>query len=151
MIYKVIMSVKRIQKELQMFSKDPPFGISVEGEDLRTWKGFMQGPEGTPYEGGNWTLSIEFPERYPMKAPQVNFVTRIAHPNIDESGNICLDILEDRWSPALTVAKVLLSISSLLMDPNPSSPMRGDLADLYTTDLDKYNETVQEETRTYAM
>ena len=69
MIYKVIMSVKRIQKELQMFSKDPPFGISVEGEDLRTWKGFMQGPEGTPYEGGNWTLSIEFPERYPMKAP----------------------------------------------------------------------------------
>ena len=148
------MSVKRIQKELMMFSRDPCHGISVEcpdEADQRTWSGSIDGPPGTPYEGGRWTMSITFPERYPMKPPVIRFMTQVAHPNVGEDGQICLDILDNRWSPALTVAKTLLSISSLLMDPNPSSPMRGDLADMYHADRDEYTRYIEEETKKYAM
>jgi len=77
------------------------------------------GPEGSPYAGGVFFLKIQFPQDYPFKPPKVTFRTRIYHCNINSQGAICLDILKDNWSPALTTSKVLLSICSLLTDPNP--------------------------------
>ncbi len=87
------------------------------------WQGTIVGPEGTPYEGGVFYLNIQFPIDYPFRPPKINFVTKVYHPNINLDGSICLDILKDQWSPALTISKVLLSISSLLTDPNPESPL----------------------------
>jgi len=78
------------------------------------------GPEGSPYAGGIYFLKINFPEEYPFKPPKIVFRTRVYHCNINARGEICLDVLKDNWSPALTISKVLLSICSLLTDPNPS-------------------------------
>lgn len=78
-------------------------------------------PGFSPYSGGVFFLNIHFPSDYPFKPPKVNFTTKIYHPNINSQGAICLDILKDQWSPALTISKVLLSISSLLTDPNPGT------------------------------
>ena len=75
---------------------------------------------GSPYAAGVFFLDIVFPTDYPFKPPKIQFKTRIYHCNINSNGQICLDILKDQWSPALTIAKVLLSISSLLTDANPS-------------------------------
>ena len=89
-------SIKRIQKELKDFIKDPPVGLSAALEDeknQRKWKATIDGPEGSPYEGGKFILTITFPEEYPFKPPQVRFVTKIYHSNISSSGSICLDIL----------------------------------------------------------
>jgi ubiquitin-conjugating enzyme E2 D/E len=63
------------------------------------------GPDDSPYSGGVFFLNINFPTDYPFKPPKVNFVTRIYHPNINQNGAICLDILKDQWSPALTISK----------------------------------------------
>lgn len=61
----------------------------------------------SPYSSGVFFLSIAFPTDYPFKPPKVNFTTRIYHPNINANGSICLDILRDQWSPALTISKGL--------------------------------------------
>ena len=81
------------------------------------------GPDDSPYSGGVYFLNIHFPTDYPFKPPKVTFATRIYHPNINENGSICLDVLNKAWSPALTISKLLLSISSLLCDANPDDPL----------------------------
>ena len=91
------------------------------------------GPEDSPYSGGVFFLNIVFPPDYPFKPPKVTFTTKIYHCNINSNGSICLDILKDQWSPALTISKVLLSISSLLTDANPDDPLVPEIANLYKT------------------
>ncbi len=125
-------TTKRIQSELKEITKNPPANCSAgpEGEDLYRWQATIMGPSGSPYEGGVFYLRIDFPRDYPFKPPKVVFLTRIYHCNINSGGGICLDILKDQWSPALTISKVLLSICSLMDDPNPDDPLVPDIADL---------------------
>uniref|UniRef100_A0A8C3A1T9 Ubiquitin conjugating enzyme E2 D1 n=1 Tax=Cyclopterus lumpus TaxID=8103 RepID=A0A8C3A1T9_CYCLU len=105
----------------------------------------------SPYQGGVFFLTIHFPTDYPFKPPKVAFTTKIYHPNINSNGSICLDILRSQWSPALTVSKVLLSICSLLCDPNPDDPLVPDIAHMYKNDKEKYNKQAKDWTQKYAM
>ncbi|MBZ3879489.1 Ubiquitin-conjugating enzyme E2 D1 [Sciurus carolinensis] len=89
------------------------------------------------YQGGVFFLTVHFPTDYPFKPPKIAFTTKIYHPNINSNGSICLDILRSQWSPALTVSKVLLSICSLLCDPNPDDPLVPDIAQIYKSDKEK--------------
>lgn len=109
------------------------------------------GPDESPYAGGVFFLDIHFPADYPFKPPKVHFTTRIYHCNINSNGGICLDILKDQWSPALTISKVLLSICSLLTDPNPDDPLVPDIAQLLKTDRARHDSTAREWTSKYAM
>ncbi|ORZ38358.1 ubiquitin-conjugating enzyme/RWD-like protein [Catenaria anguillulae PL171] len=132
------MALKRITKELQDLGRDPPSSCSAgpTGDDMFTWQATIMGPPDSPYTGG---------------PPKVNFTTRIYHPNINSNGSICLDILRDQWSPALTISKVLLSICSLLTDPNPDDPLVPEIAHLYKSDRARYEATAREWTRKFAM
>lgn len=108
------------------------------------------GPEGTPYQGGLFYLDIIFPAEYPFKAPKLLFRTKIYHCNVSSQGAICLDILKENWSPALTVAKVLLSISSLLNEANPADPLVPSVATEYKNDRRRHDKTAAEWTARYA-
>eukprot|EP00004_Rigifila_ramosa_P026259 TRINITY_DN80_c0_g1_i3.p1 TRINITY_DN80_c0_g1~~TRINITY_DN80_c0_g1_i3.p1 ORF type:complete len:161 (+),score=41.90 TRINITY_DN80_c0_g1_i3:37-483(+) len=147
------MALKRIQKELQDIQSDPPSNCSAgpNGNDLFAWQATIMGPQDSPYAGGVFFLNIHFPADYPFKPPKLQFTTRIYHPNINANGGICLDILKDQWSPALTVSKVLLSLCSLLCDPNPDDPLVPEIAQLYKADKARYEATAKEWTRKYAM
>eukprot|EP00039_Didymoeca_costata_P018453 m.333513 g.333513 ORF g.333513 m.333513 type:complete len:148 (+) comp17162_c0_seq1:116-559(+) len=146
------MALKRINKELKDLARDPPAQCSAGpvGDDLFHWAATIMGPEKSPFQGGVFFLDIHFPADYPFKPPKISFQTKIYHPNINSNGGICLDILKGAWSPALTISKVLLSICSLLTDPNPNDPLVPDIARQYNADKAAYEKTAKDWTQKYA-
>ena len=108
------MALRRINKELLELKNNPPDNCSAgpKEDDLFHWGATIIGPENSPFQGGIFNMSIYFPTDYPFKPPKVFFDTKIYHPNINKSGGICLDILKESWSPALTISKLLLSKNS---------------------------------------
>lgn len=147
------MSARRITKEMNDLRKDAPDNCSAgpRGDDMFLWDATIIGPTDCPYSGGVFNLEIRFPTDYPFKAPKIVFTTKIYHPNISSNGAICLDILKDQWSPALTIGKVLLSICSLLCDPNPADPLMPEIADQYNRDREGYIEEARAWTNRYAL
>ena len=123
-------NINRLKKELNNLQKNPPTYCSAGliNDNIFKWKGTIIGPKNTPYQGGIFKLKIYLSIEYPLKPPQIKFITKIFHPNINENGNICLDILKNKWSPILTISKLLLSICSLLSDPNTSDPLVPEIA-----------------------
>lgn len=145
-------TVRRIKKELEELEKDPPTNCSagMVDDNLYKWKGTILGPEGTPYHGGVFDLDIYFTTEYPFKPPRIRFATKIYHCNINSQGEICLDILKDKWSPILTISKVLLSICSLLADPNPKDPLMVEIANQYIANKEQHDKTASEWVQIYA-
>jgi len=147
------MAENRINKELLDLRTDPPLNCSAGplGDDIFHWQATITGPEDTPFSGGIFFLDIVFPKQYPFKPPNIYFKTKIYHPNINSNGGICLDILKDQWSPALTIAKTLLSICSLIADPNPDDPLVPEIANLFKKDITRYNRNALNWTTRYAI
>ncbi|XP_073737841.1 ubiquitin-conjugating enzyme E2 E3 isoform X2 [Callorhinus ursinus] len=121
-----------------------------KGDNIYEWRSTILGPPGSVYEGGVFFLDITFSSDYPFKPPKVTFRTRIYHCNINSQGVICLDILKDNWSPALTISKVLLSICSLLTDCNPADPLVGSIATQYLTNRAEHDRIARQWTKRYA-
>ena len=147
------MSLRRLQREYAEIQQDPPANCTAgpaNDADFFNWDAMIFGPADSPFQGGVFNLSIRFPSDYPFKPPIITFKTRIYHPNINAAGGICLDILKQQWSPALTISKVLLSILSLLTDANPNDPLVPDIANLYKSDKAAYEEKARQWTQMYA-
>lgn len=112
-----------------------------QGDNLFEWVGTVNGAKSTPYEGLSFKLCIKFPADFPFTAPNIVFLTPCFHPNVDGAGNICVDFLKERWSAAYSVMSLLLSLQSLLADPNNASPLNGTAAALWA-DGAEYRRTV---------
>merc|ERR1711865_876371 len=105
------------------------------------WKGTLKGPTGTPYEGGIFKIDIQLPPDYPFVPPKMKYETKIWHPNISsETGAICLDILKNEWSPALTIRTALISLQALMSAPEPDDPQDAVVAKQYKSN----NESVKQ-------
>ena len=124
---------RRLQSELMSIMMSADEGISAfpDGDNIFSWLGTVKGGTGTVYEGLSYKLSFKFPNDYPFSPPVVKFETPCFHPNVDQYGNICLDILKERWSAAYSVKTLLVSLQSLLGEPNNDSPLNGYAAKLW--------------------
>ena len=136
---------KRLQQELRslMMSNDKSVSAFPDGDNMFSWKGTIVGGKSTAYENLSYKLSLSFPSHYPYVPPTVKFVTPCYHPNVDEHGNICLDILKEEWSALYDVRTILLSIQSLLAEPDPHSPLNVEAAQLWESDKEGYISKVQ--------
>lgn len=143
----------RILNELKKIKESPPGNCSagpVSDDDIDHWNGTIIGPSDSPFEGGIFKVEISFPKEYPYKAPYIKFLTPIYHPNVDKNGMICLDILKGQWSPALDITKVLISLCSLLVDPNPDDPLWTEPANLIRSNPEEYARVAREWTVEHA-
>eukprot|EP00918_Siedleckia_nematoides_P069714 GHVU01152026.1.p1 GENE.GHVU01152026.1~~GHVU01152026.1.p1 ORF type:complete len:152 (+),score=24.48 GHVU01152026.1:138-593(+) len=147
------MAQNQLNKELKNLRADPiPQGDAApKGEDMYSWEGFINGPEGTPYEGGKFKFDIKFPAEYPFKPPKINFSTKVLHPNITDQGQICLDLIADAWNPAVSLRQIILSLHTLLTDPNPSNPLVPEVAKLLQDDRPAFEAKVREWVQQYGL
>ena len=101
------------------------------------------GPADTPYDGGVFNVDLEFPAEYPFKPPKVKFLTKIYHPNIKKTGEICADLLNENWGPTLNTRYVLEALKQMLTEPNPDNALEPDAAALFKDNRAKYDETAK--------
>ncbi|XP_066134522.1 ubiquitin-conjugating enzyme E2 R1 isoform X1 [Saccopteryx bilineata] len=140
-------SQKALLLELKGLQEEPVEGFRVtlvdEG-DLYNWEVAIFGPPNTYYEGGYFKARLKFPIDYPYSPPAFRFLTKMWHPNIYETGDVCISILHppvddpqsgelpsERWNPTQNVRTILLSVISLLNEPNTFSPANVDASVMY--------------------
>ncbi|KAH8236019.1 hypothetical protein KR038_000082, partial [Drosophila bunnanda] len=133
-------AAQRIKREIVKFMNDPPEGcyISYRDVDIFNWTAAIDGPDDTPYQGGVFYLKLTFGKDYPFIPPAVVFLTPVYHCNIALQGEICVDILDSLWSPAITVATLLVSIRSLMANPDADNPLVPEHAALYKKNREEY-------------
>ena len=144
----------RIKRDVASLASAPPEGMVVEVHSLTNLSVDLPGPEGTPYEGGFFTLVLNIPPRYPYVPPEARFSTKIYHPNIDGGGRICCSLLslppKGTWTPALHLSAVCASLQSLLSSPNPDDPLDAEAAQRFLTDPTGFAATARSWTARYA-
>jgi ubiquitin-conjugating enzyme E2 D/E len=126
------------------------YSAQPDGDDYFKWQGTINGPEGSPYEEGVFFLSIDFPADYPFKPPKIKFQTKIYHCNINDTGDLCLDILKDKWSPQYNISQALRAIHTLLEIPNPDQPLMPEIAKLYKENKEQHDANAAEYTEKFA-
>lgn len=144
------MAYRRLLKEYKELIENAPEGITagpLNEDDFLQWEALVEGPPGSPYENGVFRAQLRFPSTYPMMPPTMVFLSEIWHPNIHPDGKVCISILhppgddplqyesrDERWSASMSVEKVLLSVMSMLAEPNDESPANVDAAAMWRND-----------------
>eukprot|EP01137_Pigoraptor_chileana_P027398 Opistho-2@9952 len=146
-------AARRLAKELQdvnAMDLKTIRNVEVDEANILNWEVLLV-PETAPYNKGAFKVSLQFLPEYPFKPPKVTFKTKIYHPNVDESGQICVQMLKpDNWKPATRVHQILLSLVQLIDEPNPSDPLSTEIADIFVNDKKKYVKNVEEHIKKHA-
>ncbi|ODQ77993.1 hypothetical protein BABINDRAFT_163043 [Babjeviella inositovora NRRL Y-12698] len=150
---------RRLLKEYQQLARDPPPGIvagPLDEDNLFVWECYLEGPTDTPYENGVFPATMTFPKDYPLAPPTLKFTPALLHPNIYKDGTVCISILhspgddpnqyerpEERWSPVQSIEKILLSVVSMLAEPNCESGANIDACKLWRDDREGYDQQIR--------
>lgn len=157
---KVVISIPRLKNDIMQLGraiKDPKSGIMADDSGIPTLETvtnftiLLRGPSGTPYSGGKFKLRVQLEDDYPFSPPKIKFETKIYHPNINDKGDICLDILSTNWSAALSLEKTLLTISALIADPNPDDPLAPAIGAEYKSNKKQFDMHAVEHTKKNAI
>lgn len=136
-------NLRRLQNEVRKYEQSTSdykdyFELNMVCDDMYHWEAMIYGQEDSLYYGYKFKIDIKLPDDYPYSPPNVKFITPILHVNINKHGDICLDILKKAWSSSQTICTVIMSIISLLNEPNMDDPFNHELIEIYKKNKDKY-------------
>ncbi|KAN0063022.1 ubiquitin conjugating enzyme Ubc7/UbcP3 [Thecaphora frezii] len=154
-------AIKRLTIEYKQLSTDPnslfPAVGPVSEDNYLEWEALVPGPDGTPFEGGVFAARLSFPPSYPLEPPTMRFDPPIFHPNVYADGLVCISILHapgddpnmyesssERWSPVQSIEKILLSVLSMLAEPNVESGANIDACKMYRDDREGYEKIIRD-------
>lgn len=153
-------ALKRLMAEYKQLISNPPDGILAgpsNEENFFEWEALISGPEDTPFGGGVFQAKLSFPHDYPLSPPKMKFTSDVFHPNIYADGRVCISILHapgddpmgyetsaERWSPVQSVEKILLSVVSMLAEPNDESPANVDASKVWRENREEFNRMADE-------
>mgnify|MGYP001028396119 CR=1 FL=1 len=140
----------RVKKELAQFTRSPPPGITAGpiGDDLTQWQATVQGPAGSPYEGGLIKILIHLPENYPFQAPQFNTTPPVYHPNVDQKNGIpCIESLTKQWAPNTLISKLLIEFQEVLKNPDPSHSVEDEIGKEFMENRQEFERKAREWTQ----
>ncbi|KAK9701258.1 ubiquitin conjugating enzyme Ubc7/UbcP3 [Basidiobolus ranarum] len=153
-------AVKRLMTEYRELTVNAPEGITagpISEDNFFEWEALIAGPEETPYEGGIFSAILTFPKDYPLSPPTMKFTCDMFHPNVYSNGVVCISILHapgddpnmyesssERWSPVQSVEKILLSVVSMLAEPNDESGANIEACKIWRADRNEFNHIVKE-------
>lgn len=156
-------AMRRLMREYQDLTTNPPEGITagpISEDDFFLWECLLSGPEGSSFEGGLFPATLKFPKDYPLAPPVMTFQCDLWHPNIYKNGEVCISILHpagddpmqyesasERWSPVQSIEKILLSVMSMLAEPNDESPANIDAAKMWRENHKEYERIVRKNVR----
>jgi len=156
-------ALRRLVAEYKQILKNSPDGIiagPLKEDNYFEWEAAITGPEGTVFEDGVFVARLVFPQDYPLNPPTMRFTSKIFHPNIYPDGKVCISILHppgddplgyekssERWSPVQSVEKILLSVMSMIAEPNINSPANVDAAKMWRDDREKFAKIAQDHVR----
>ncbi|KAI9334568.1 ubiquitin-conjugating enzyme/RWD-like protein [Obelidium mucronatum] len=144
----------RLTEERKQWRKDHPFGFYARPDknkdnslNLMKWQVGIPGKKDTPWEGGMYKMMLVFPIEYPQKPPRCIFTPTIFHPNVFQSGDVCLSIINEQqdWRPSITVKQILLGIQDLLNDPNPASPAQPAAEAMFRKNRVQYDRMIRQQ------
>jgi ubiquitin-protein ligase len=140
--------VKELKQQLNEESK--MFMIDMIDDNIYHWRATLFGPTGSLYEGYEFEVDIKLPDNYPYSPLTVKFITKIQHVNVNNDGDICLNVLKTEWTPSQTIYSILISLILLMSQPNPDDPFNSDLAELYRTNKHDYEKKIKRACNTHA-
>ncbi|KAI9432182.1 ubiquitin-conjugating enzyme/RWD-like protein [Lactarius indigo] len=135
-------AMRRLMRELKELRTSPPEGIRVQisEESVLDVVGIVEGPEGTPYQGGYFRVKFDFTEEFPAAPPKCRFITKIFHPNVSGAGEICVNTLKKDWKSSYGIGHILVTIKCLLIYPNPDSALDEEAGKLLQENYESYCE-----------
>ncbi|KAK6725849.1 hypothetical protein RB195_004274 [Necator americanus] len=145
--------ITRLLNEEIALQTEAPVGCyaSPKGDDLFLWTAVLEGPPGTVYEGGTFFCNIHVTLSYPKTPPKVEFLTRIYHCNVNAQGDVCIDILNDKWNPSMSIKTVLMALTSLMFSCNPDEPLVPSIAKQYRENREEFDKMARVWTQRYAV
>ncbi|XP_036621247.1 ubiquitin/ISG15-conjugating enzyme E2 L6 [Trichosurus vulpecula] len=137
---------KRAAKELEALQENLPSylrDLCSENSNVLIWNALLL-PDQEPYNLRAFKFRITFPRNYPFSPPQLNFITKIYHPNVAENGELCLPILSENWTARTKICQVLEALISLVNTPNQGLPLQVELADMYVQNPEQFMKNAKE-------
>lgn len=141
---RIIKEIQTINNDINNNKETNIIKLETIHDNIYDWYMTIKGPDKSRYNNALFKIHVNIPYQFPFYSPKIRFITKIAHPNISQDGNICMDILKKQWNPTISILTLITALCSLLINPNFEDPLNGEITSLYHNNKELYYDKIEE-------